>query len=107
MVFIDENKINVIKIFENTGFKPKYNENTGELYKFVYEKISFVKNSKDNIWEMKVKRALKDDDILSLFIVFKMFDGIIDYGFINENGKKEILKQENLNLTYKDYYKEV
>lgn len=106
MFFIDERKIDVVRIFKNTGFKPKYNEDTGELYKFVYEKIEFIKNSKDNIWKMKVKRFL-DDDILNLFVVFKMFDGIIDYGFINENGNKEILKQEKLNLTYNDYYKEV
>lgn len=117
MFFIDEEKIDVIKLFNDTKFKPKfkpkYNEDTGQIYKFTSQDVEFVKNGK--IWEMKILSVDKDQYELILFITFKFLDGILDNGFINEDGNKEILRQEILKLKKpeefyfknKDYYKEV
>lgn len=105
MFFIDEEKIDAIKLFNDTKFKPKYNEDTGEIYKFVTQDVEFVKNENDKIWEMKVLNVEKEQYELILFITFKILDGILDYGFINEDGNKEILIQKILKLNkLKEFY---
>lgn len=107
MFFIDGEKVDVIRLFNDTKFKPKYDTDTGEIYKFQSDThiIEFIKNKEKNIWRMYYSGKNDDNNILELFIMFKCLDGIIEQGFAYDDGRREILKQEILKLNKpKEFY---
>ena len=107
MFFVDEEKVDVIRLFNDTKFKPKYDTDTGEIYKFQSDShnIEFIKNKEKNIWRMYYLGNNDESNILELFIMFKCLDGIIEQGFAYDDGRREILKQEILKLNKpKEFY---
>lgn len=104
MFYINERRIDVKRLLKDSGFKPKYNENTGEIYKFTNDTIEFVKSTVNDVWELLYLGGQNQQDIFKLFLVFKAFDGIIDWGDFDENGNETILKQELLIPKNEDYF---
>lgn len=70
------------EILKKYGFKPKYNEDTGELYKFVLERkdedgelfqLSFLKIINGGYWELCGIKYVFADDVYDL-----IQDGIVE-----------------------------
>lgn len=94
--WLKEGKLDVVELLKDSGFKPKYDEDTGEIYKLVAEKYEFIKVEKHNLWKMKYLGNKDNEDIFQLFILFKAFDGIIQWGYLRNDGNIDVLKQEEL-----------